>query len=274
MALSRYPPTLCPNNSRSRGSRTQSSALSSSTSAIRKRALSPTPNRTATFPTPDHPPEVGTSTLADPRNYHGAFFATRRTDQSPGNVPHEIRRLAGTLTTRRSARSGFGRPGPAGDPKRAEGAGQADRHRPGALILQEAQAHRSVPRLERGGRRWGVASPVAWYERRLDHMRDVRDNRALGLNSPPVFASAPWAPGGRPSRTGAGQGPGVAAPTGRSRPDLLLPVEAHGPARVRRVGSTWTDGRGRPAGHDRAPGGPHRRPATGAARPLRFRRPS
>ncbi|GHG63774.1 SMI1/KNR4 family protein [Streptomyces griseocarneus] len=33
---------------------------------------------------------------------------------------------------------------------------------------------------------------LAWYERWLNHMRDGKDNAALGLTSPPIVASAPW----------------------------------------------------------------------------------
>ncbi|MGW6820538.1 hypothetical protein [Streptomyces sp. NPDC055005] len=36
-----------------------------------------------------------------------------------------------------------------------------------------------------------------WYERRLDHMRDGKDNKALGLPSPVTVASAPWGPRAR-----------------------------------------------------------------------------
>ncbi|MEU8773549.1 SMI1/KNR4 family protein [Streptomyces sp. NPDC048606] len=35
---------------------------------------------------------------------------------------------------------------------------------------------------------------LGWYERWLDHMRDGKDNRALGLTSPAIVASAPWGP--------------------------------------------------------------------------------
>ncbi|MGW1007018.1 hypothetical protein [Streptomyces sp. NPDC002520] len=31
---------------------------------------------------------------------------------------------------------------------------------------------------------------LSWYERRLDHMRDGKDNPALGLTSPSTVASA------------------------------------------------------------------------------------
>ncbi|MGI5447686.1 SMI1/KNR4 family protein [Streptomyces sp. CA-243310] len=33
-----------------------------------------------------------------------------------------------------------------------------------------------------------------WYERWLDHMRDGKDNKALGLTSPATVATAPWGP--------------------------------------------------------------------------------
>ncbi|MFF4550814.1 SMI1/KNR4 family protein [Streptomyces sp. NPDC001435] len=39
---------------------------------------------------------------------------------------------------------------------------------------------------------------LSWYERWLDHMRDGKDNGALGLTSPATVASAPWAPGPEP----------------------------------------------------------------------------
>ncbi|MFJ8162193.1 SMI1/KNR4 family protein [Streptomyces sp. NPDC096136] len=35
---------------------------------------------------------------------------------------------------------------------------------------------------------------LSWYERWLDHMRDGKDNRALGLTSPATVATAPWGP--------------------------------------------------------------------------------
>ncbi|MFD9378258.1 SMI1/KNR4 family protein [Streptomyces sp. NPDC059999] len=34
----------------------------------------------------------------------------------------------------------------------------------------------------------------SWYERWLNHMRDGRDNGALGLTSPATVATAPWGP--------------------------------------------------------------------------------
>ncbi|MER5774115.1 SMI1/KNR4 family protein [Streptomyces sp. NPDC002039] len=40
-----------------------------------------------------------------------------------------------------------------------------------------------------------------WYERWLDHMRDGKDNKALGLTSPATVASAPWGPRARARRT-------------------------------------------------------------------------
>ena len=33
---------------------------------------------------------------------------------------------------------------------------------------------------------------LRWYERWLNHMRDGKDNRALGLTSPATIATAPW----------------------------------------------------------------------------------
>lgn len=38
---------------------------------------------------------------------------------------------------------------------------------------------------------------LSWYERWLDHMRDGKDNDALGLTSPATVASAPWGPRAR-----------------------------------------------------------------------------
>ncbi|MFE5138381.1 SMI1/KNR4 family protein [Streptomyces fagopyri] len=35
---------------------------------------------------------------------------------------------------------------------------------------------------------------LSWYERWLNHMRDGKDNPALGLTSPATVASAPWGP--------------------------------------------------------------------------------
>ncbi|NML50272.1 SMI1/KNR4 family protein [Streptomyces sp. R302] len=35
---------------------------------------------------------------------------------------------------------------------------------------------------------------LSWYERWLDHMRDGKDNRALGLTSPIIVATASWGP--------------------------------------------------------------------------------
>ncbi|MFD7931374.1 SMI1/KNR4 family protein [Streptomyces sp. NPDC059742] len=35
---------------------------------------------------------------------------------------------------------------------------------------------------------------LSWYERWLNHMREGRDNPALGLTSPSTAASAPWGP--------------------------------------------------------------------------------
>ncbi|MFF7211701.1 SMI1/KNR4 family protein [Streptomyces sp. NPDC008238] len=35
---------------------------------------------------------------------------------------------------------------------------------------------------------------LSWYERSLNHMRDGKDNAALGLASPGIVASAPWGP--------------------------------------------------------------------------------
>ncbi|WP_199791470.1 hypothetical protein [Streptomyces sp. 142MFCol3.1] len=36
---------------------------------------------------------------------------------------------------------------------------------------------------------------LSWYARWLNHMRDGKDNAALGLSSPAIVASAPWGPG-------------------------------------------------------------------------------
>jgi hypothetical protein len=38
---------------------------------------------------------------------------------------------------------------------------------------------------------------LSWYERWLTHMRDGKDNPALGLTSPPTVASATWGPRAR-----------------------------------------------------------------------------
>ncbi|CBG67660.1 MULTISPECIES: SMI1/KNR4 family protein [Streptomyces] len=38
---------------------------------------------------------------------------------------------------------------------------------------------------------------LSWYERWLDHMREGKDNRALGLTSPATVATAPWGPRAR-----------------------------------------------------------------------------
>ncbi|MGW1362909.1 SMI1/KNR4 family protein [Streptomyces chartreusis] len=35
---------------------------------------------------------------------------------------------------------------------------------------------------------------LSWYERWLNHMRDGKDNAALGLTSPATVASTPWGP--------------------------------------------------------------------------------
>lgn len=35
---------------------------------------------------------------------------------------------------------------------------------------------------------------LSWYERWLDHMRDGKDNDALGPTSPATVANAPWGP--------------------------------------------------------------------------------
>lgn len=42
---------------------------------------------------------------------------------------------------------------------------------------------------------------LSWYERWLDHMRDGKDNDALGLTSPATVASAPWGPRARARKT-------------------------------------------------------------------------
>ncbi|WP_329375989.1 SMI1/KNR4 family protein [Streptomyces sp. NBC_01351] len=42
---------------------------------------------------------------------------------------------------------------------------------------------------------------LSWYERWLNHMRNGKDNRALGLTSPATVASAPWGPRATVRRT-------------------------------------------------------------------------
>ena len=39
---------------------------------------------------------------------------------------------------------------------------------------------------------------LSWYERWLNHMRDGKDNAALGLSSPAIVASARWGPAPQP----------------------------------------------------------------------------
>jgi hypothetical protein len=42
-----------------------------------------------------------------------------------------------------------------------------------------------------------AADFLAWYERWLDHMREGKDNAALGLASPATVANTPWGPRAR-----------------------------------------------------------------------------
>ncbi|MFF4273437.1 SMI1/KNR4 family protein [Streptomyces sp. NPDC001536] len=59
---------------------------------------------------------------------------------------------------------------------------------------------------------------LSWYERWLDHMRDGKDNDALGLTSPATVASAPWGPrAGAWSRKRRDQAPGSGASEGADR---------------------------------------------------------
>ncbi|MER5430216.1 hypothetical protein [Streptomyces sp. NPDC002588] len=39
---------------------------------------------------------------------------------------------------------------------------------------------------------------LSWYERWLNHMREGKDNAALGLTSPATVASTPWGAGPQP----------------------------------------------------------------------------
>ncbi|MFJ9080369.1 hypothetical protein ACIRO3_34815 [Streptomyces sp. NPDC102278] len=48
-----------------------------------------------------------------------------------------------------------------------------------------------------GFRRPNVSSAhdfLSWYERRINHLGDGKDNKALGLTSPVTAAGAPWGP--------------------------------------------------------------------------------
>ncbi|KOU40978.1 hypothetical protein ADK55_30235 [Streptomyces sp. WM4235] len=47
------------------------------------------------------------------------------------------------------------------------------------------------------GRRAAGTRGTWGYERWLDHVRDGKDNKALGLTSPATVATAPWGPRAR-----------------------------------------------------------------------------
>lgn len=64
---------------------------------------------------------------------------------------------------------------------------------------------------------------LSWYERWLDHMRDGKDNDALGLTSPATVASAPWGPRARARKT-LGRKPQSVEATGLGTEILTAPL--------------------------------------------------